>query len=93
MREAVALTRDDLAAFAGDYAIEGNNTLYRVRDNGDELLLETDFKSAIRFVPLSKDQFFSTSHDREVRFVRKGGKIVAAEVMIGNHVLFRLNRK
>jgi CubicO group peptidase (beta-lactamase class C family) len=93
VRKAATLTADQLAAYAGDYAIEGNNTPYTVRASGDELLLETKFKAAIRLLPLGNGKFFGTSHDREVHFESKDGKVIAAEVKYDTRTLFRLLRK
>lgn len=38
-------------------------------------------------------KFFGTSHDREVHFVPKDGKVIAAEVKYDGRTLFRLLRK
>jgi CubicO group peptidase (beta-lactamase class C family) len=93
VRTAATLTAAELAAFAGEYAIEGNNTPYTVRAVGGELLLETRFKAAIRLLPLGDGKFFSTSHDREVHFESKDSKWVAAEVRHESRTLFRLARR
>ncbi|MBY0513855.1 MAG: beta-lactamase family protein, partial [Gemmataceae bacterium] len=93
VRTAATLTAAELAAFAGEYAIEGNNTPYTVRAVGGGLLLETRYKAAIRLLPLGDGKFFSTSHDREVHFESKDGKWAAAELRHGTRTLFSIIRR
>jgi hypothetical protein len=93
VRPAVPQAPAVLAAFAGRYAIEGNNTPYTVTVDGSGLRLDTRYKAAIRLLPAGGDIFFGTSHDREVGFERAAdGRVTAAEVRHDGRTLFRLVR-
>jgi CubicO group peptidase (beta-lactamase class C family) len=92
-REARAMTADVLAEFAGAYAIESNGTPMTVRVDGGGLRLEMPYKSPIRLLPAGDDQFFGTSHDREIAFERgRDERVVAATIVHGKEILFRVIR-
>jgi CubicO group peptidase (beta-lactamase class C family) len=89
--DVIAMDAEQLSKYAGDYAIEVNNTTYTLTVEGSGLSLKTRFKSPIMLLPVSKSKFVSTSHDRSVEFVFvDNSKILRAKVYAGDTMIFAM---
>jgi CubicO group peptidase (beta-lactamase class C family) len=93
VRATVRKTPVELAAYAGEYGIEGNGIPVTVRVDGAGLRVETKFKAPLPLLPAGAEVFFATSQARELHFERAAsGAVVAAKVVQDGQTLFRIVR-